>query len=247
MKTEKHMVEPKLPPYVSYVTFRNFIDQMHSQIVPKQIDRTVLPTMGGGQFSQLMHALRYFGLVDENGETNDTLESLAKSEGVDRKNILGGLLLSSYGSLLHSKGKGIDLTKETKKSLLDKFMSTGTTLLVANRCLLFFLNMAVEAGLPIPDTIKPQSRVRKSGKSRADRKEKTRDKETDFKFPPKTPIEPQLTGELAIIKDLTDQLNKIPDGWTIEQRLQWAKAITEMIQAVRGDSIQGRKNGEAKP
>ena len=55
------------PPYTSYRTFKTFIEDLHEHGVPSRIDRSVLTRFSGVVGTQLMHALRFLGLIEDDG------------------------------------------------------------------------------------------------------------------------------------------------------------------------------------
>ena len=55
------------PPYTSYRTFKTFIEDLHQHGVPSRIDRSVLTRFSGVVGTQLMRALRFLGLIEEEG------------------------------------------------------------------------------------------------------------------------------------------------------------------------------------
>ena len=57
------------PPYTSYRTFKTFIEDLHEHGVPSRVDRSVLTRFSGVVGTQLMHALRFLGLIED--ETRD--------------------------------------------------------------------------------------------------------------------------------------------------------------------------------
>ena len=65
-----------LPPYVSYRTFRNFIDGLQMGI-PARIDRSYWgDRYSGSSGTQLMTALRFLGLIDSHGTPTTRLRQL---------------------------------------------------------------------------------------------------------------------------------------------------------------------------
>ena len=68
-------------PYVSYRTFRNFLELLKEGL-PSRIDRSVWgPRYSGTTGQQLMTALKSLNLINENGTPNNTLENLVNSNG----------------------------------------------------------------------------------------------------------------------------------------------------------------------
>jgi hypothetical protein len=61
-----------VPPYVPYRTLRTFVDGFR-QAIPQRIDPSPMRSIGGTIRRQLMYALRYLQLVDENGIPQEIL------------------------------------------------------------------------------------------------------------------------------------------------------------------------------
>ena len=82
-----------IPPYVSYKTFRNFLEFL-KETFPSRIDRSVWgPRYSGTSGQQLMTALKVLNLIDENGIPSNKLSLLVNSEGENRRNILKSILM----------------------------------------------------------------------------------------------------------------------------------------------------------
>ena len=69
------------PPYTSYRTFKTFIEDLHEHGVPSRIDRSVLTRFSGIVGTQLMHALRFLGLIEDDGRPTERLKGLVKAHG----------------------------------------------------------------------------------------------------------------------------------------------------------------------
>ena len=57
----------RTPPYTSYRTFKTFIEDLRERGVPSRVDRSVLTRFSGVVGTQLMHALRFLGLIEDHG------------------------------------------------------------------------------------------------------------------------------------------------------------------------------------
>src|SRR5271163_794479 len=68
-------------PYTSYRTFKTFIEDLREHGVPSRIDRSVLTRFSGVVGTQLMHALRFLGLIDDEGRPTQLLGELANTQG----------------------------------------------------------------------------------------------------------------------------------------------------------------------
>jgi hypothetical protein len=69
------------PPYTSYRTFKTFIQDLQEHGVPSRIDRSVLTRFSGVVGTQLMHALRFLGLIEDHGCPTQRLKELVNAHG----------------------------------------------------------------------------------------------------------------------------------------------------------------------
>ena len=141
----------RLPPYVAYRTFTNYLAELRSRGLPAQIDRTALPHRSGAVQSQLLLALAYLGLIDEAQAPTTQLRMLVEAEGLERRSQLRTLLADSYTFLADD----IELASATSQQLEERFAATGTSGETLRRSQSFFLAMAREAGLSVSPYIQP--------------------------------------------------------------------------------------------
>ncbi len=75
----------RLPPYVSYRTFRNFLDGLQVGGMPARIDRSYWgDRLSGTTGTQLISALRFLNLVDASGLPTNRLKMLVAARGPQR-------------------------------------------------------------------------------------------------------------------------------------------------------------------
>jgi hypothetical protein len=146
-----------LPPYVSYRTFRNFIDGMQ-QNVPSRIDRSFWGDMlSGSTGTQLMAALRFLGLIDGNGKPMDVLKMLAAAKGEQKTQLLQEVTYDAFNFVLRSS---LDVQNATYAQLEEVFHSTfQLTDDVSRKCIKFFIAMVADAGVPISPYITKRTRA----------------------------------------------------------------------------------------
>ncbi len=85
-----------LPPYVSYRTFRNFVDGLQLGI-PSVIDRSYWgERFSGSNGTQLVTALRFLGLIDSNGTPLTRLTQLVSARGNQRSEVLNQIGYGAY-------------------------------------------------------------------------------------------------------------------------------------------------------
>ena len=71
--------QKRLPPYVSYRTFYNFLERLQ-QHMPSRIDRSYWgDLLSGSTGTQLMAALRFLNLIDINGKPTELVRPLVES------------------------------------------------------------------------------------------------------------------------------------------------------------------------
>ncbi len=118
------MTPATTPPYISYGTFKNTIQGFGlNGTVPRQIDHTVLPTMGGSMRKIFLASLRFFDLIEESGETTERLRKLASANEPEWKEFMGVLLQDHYAVQLD---KLADCSPKTlRESLVESFPGIG--------------------------------------------------------------------------------------------------------------------------
>ena len=146
------------PPYTSYRTFKTFIEDLHEQGVPSRIDRSVLTRFSGVVGSQLMHALRFLGLIEDDGRPTQRLKELMKAHGAGHwPEKLLELLRQEYAPMF-----AIDLATATPSHFNEAFRRAFPAAdAVVQKCVTFFLYAANDAG------VKVSGRVLKGRKPRS--------------------------------------------------------------------------------
>ena len=145
-------------PYTSYRTFRTFIDDLHEHGLPSRIDRSVLTRFSGVVGAQLMHALRFLGLIEEDGRTTRRLAELVDAHGAGRwPETLLKLLREEYAPMF-----AIDLGTATPSHFNGAFRKAFPAAdAVVQKCVTFFLYAANDAGVTISGRVlkgrKPRS------------------------------------------------------------------------------------------
>ncbi len=136
-----------LPPYISYRTFGNFLSRLQEQI-PARIDRSYWGAMLSGSTGiQLMTALRFLGLIDDNAKPTDQLKLLASAKDEQRTEVLREITYEAYRFVLQSS---FDLQNSTYAQLAEKFHDTFHLAPdVGRKCIKFFISLAADARMPL--------------------------------------------------------------------------------------------------
>jgi len=134
------------PPYTSYRTFKTFIHDLREHGVPSRIDRSVLTRFSGVVGTQLMHALRFLGLIEDHGRPTQRLKELANAYGAAHwPEKLSELLRQEYAPMF-----AIDLETATPSHFNEAFRKAFPAAdAVVQKCVTFFLYAANDAGVKI--------------------------------------------------------------------------------------------------
>ena len=146
-----------LPPYVSYRTFRNFVDGLQLGI-PARVDRSYWgDRYSGSTGTQLMTALRFLGLIDGNGIPTTRLRQLVSAKGAQRSEILKQIAYISFDFLSE---RILDPQVATYAQLEEAFYNTyQVTGDVARKCIKFFVSLESDAGVPLSTFIMKKSKT----------------------------------------------------------------------------------------
>ena len=146
------------PPYTSYRTFKTFIEDLHEHGVPSRIDRSVLTRFSGVVGTQLMHALRFLGLIEDDGRPTGRLKELVNAHATGHwPEKLLERLRHEYAPMF-----AIDLETATPSHFNEAFRKAFPAAdAVVQKCVTFFLYAANDAGVRISGRVlkgrKPRS------------------------------------------------------------------------------------------
>ena len=206
----------RLPPYVSYRTFRNFLESLKSG-VPSRIDRSYWGTKFSGSTGiQLVTALRFLSLVDESNAPTETLVQLVQADRERKRSQLRAILEQAYNPIL----KGLDLSRATPSELGERFAQAGATGDVGRKCLSFFVASAAEAGLPLSSFILERAKPRLAARAR---RRAPRRREPSPSSPGR--LHPALSG-------LLHELPYPASGWDREGKERFKRAFEAAIDLV---------------
>jgi hypothetical protein len=152
----------RLPPYLSYRTFRSFLDSVGVAGVPNRIGRSLMASKSGSTQALLLTAIRYLGLASEKGVTSPELERLVHAEGKERQDVWRGILEKAYPAFFSAK---INLERTTTEELAEIFTKEGVSSPdTVRKCVTFFSLAAKDAGIKLSPHIKPYAGARQSAR-----------------------------------------------------------------------------------
>jgi hypothetical protein len=149
-------------PTMSPVTFERFIET-HRRTLPGRIDRSVMPTMAGGDQTKIISALHFMGLTDPRTDVPTGLFARMKDAGEDAaalKAAWGDVLREAYPTAFTPP---FNLMTATQGQLNENFTAAfGITGDSVRKATAFFISLARVAGIPLSGYFR-QTRVRTVG------------------------------------------------------------------------------------
>ena len=190
----------RTPPYTSYRTFKAFIQDLREHGVPSRIDRSVLTRFSGVVGTQLMHALRFLGLIEDHGNPTPLLKELVSAHGAGRwPEKLLDLLRQEYAPMF-----AIDLETATPSHFNEAFRKAFPAAeAVVLKCVTFFLYAANDAGVKISGRVlkgrKPRSLTPRRKPASAPAPTKEFEPRTSPPQPDASPIEGKKPSEILLM------------------------------------------------
>jgi hypothetical protein len=215
----------RIPPYLSFRTFRTFLDALAVSGVPTRVDRSVMASRSGSNQALLISAIRYFGLASENGLPTPDLEALVQSEGKERQEVWRRILVRSYPNLFK-----LDLQRATTQQLSEALAREGLSNQdTIRKALNFFTIAAKDAGLKLSPHIKPYAGRRQS--NRRLRTSLEDQKQTVAITPASVFSETDGSSEWTML------LSKFPNfdpSWPQDLRKNWLEGFESLSRICRG-------------
>ncbi len=150
----------RIPPYLSYRTFRSFLDSVAVAGVPNRIGRSLMASKSGSTQALLLAAIRYLGLASEKGVSSPALETLVHAEGKERQDLWRRILENAYPALFSSK---INLERTTTEELAEIFAKEGVSSAdTVRKCVTFFSLAAKDAGIRLSPHVRPYAGARRA-------------------------------------------------------------------------------------
>lgn len=214
----------RLPPYISYRSFRNFLDELQ-QGVPARIDRSYWGTrMSGSVGVQLVGALRFLGLIDTNAAPSDRLRKLIMLKGSSRADHLKQITVESFSFL-----SSVNMQTATFGQLEEAFHATyQLTPNVKRKCIKFYIGIAKDSGITLSNFI--TARVRSNGNSGIGIKGVPKRKNSRIENGDKIPHVMELVPDATTWdKMLLAKFPEFDPAWNEELKAHWFKGFDVLI------------------
>jgi hypothetical protein len=140
------------PPYVGYSAHLDALARLRQHSVPDNLTNSdeIRGTLTQGTYAQLIRAWRYLGLVNMDGEPEESLQRLVNADDQHSQEILREILESGYRFLFGPEAEPFYFEGATARELSDRFEQKGMNGKDVRRCVLFFAQLAQDAGIPLP-------------------------------------------------------------------------------------------------
>lgn len=214
----------QLPPYVSYRTFWNFLDGLQ-QSIPARIDRSYWgERLSGSTGTQLVSALRFLDLIDENGFPTSRLRQIVSNKGAQRAEIIKQTVHSAYSFLFQDT---VNLESATyaqiEEAFHDNFQIAND---VTRKCIKFFIGIASDGGIKVSTFVTQKTRTSHTSGTIP----KTSRKPIDNISRTKIPQAPENnSGGISMDRLLVDKFPSFDPSWPDDIKSKWFAAFDELL------------------
>lgn len=142
-------------PYVSAATLSNFFDHVRWVSTPKKVDQGLLLDYGlpKGNIGALLSALKFFGLVQDDGTPTPAFKMI-QTGGDEFRTNLEEIVKRAYADVFSR----LDPSRDSREKLRNYFARNYSPA-ISNKATIVFLDLCKEAGIPIAEEVSPVSRV----------------------------------------------------------------------------------------
>ena len=213
------------PPYVSYRSFLTLVEDLH-QGLPARLDRSYWgEKFSGSTGTQLMSALRFLNLIDANGVPTAQLKDLANSRGAMKSDILRKVSQESFSFLMSNSFEPDKATYAQLEEVFKELYQVDRD--VSRKCIKFFIEIAVDSGIPLSQFITKKSKSSKPVPvtEKVPKRNGTRTNQNVL-VPHSTELIPHQTSWKELL------LTKFPSfdpTWPNEVQIKWFEAFDELL------------------
>lgn len=220
-----HKNRKTLPPYVSYRTFRNFIDGLQLGM-PARIDRSYWgERFSGSNGTQLMTALRFLGLIDSGGTPLTRLIQLVPATGSQRSDILQQIAYSGYDFLIDgSLDPQVATYAQLEKAFYDTYRVTGD---VARKCIKFFIELGSGAGIPLSPLIIKKSKTLRATSTR--KRTGTKDDDRTNRNKTLLPAAQHIPNQYIWHEMVLAKFPTFDPAWSDDVKVKWFEAFDLLL------------------
>lgn len=187
-------------PYVPAATLSNFFDHVRWVSTPKKVDSGLLLDYGmpKGNIGALVSALKFFGLVQDNGTPTPAFKMIQTGGDEFRAN-LEEIVRRAYADVFSR----LDPSRDSREKIRNYFARNYSPA-ISNKATILFLDLCKEAGIPVTEEVAPSTKSAQRP-APSPRKQKTSTPQTEQIASPATLTEDEL--QRMYIKRLIENIS----------------------------------------
>jgi len=216
----------RVPPYVSFKSFNNFLTKIHENGLPHALDRSYWGNWLSGSLGLgMMSTLRFLNLIDEKNVPKEDLKKLIDSMESDPKPILKKIIENAYSPVFEELTN--DLSKATPAQLELKFKSQGASGEVIRKCMAFFTVAAKEVGITLSPIVYKRTRTKTTTiKAKPKTRKNGTKKENDYRE--------DIPNEQDSLKEkLLEKFPEFNPEWDAEVQKKWFEAFDNIMERMK--------------
>lgn len=164
------------PPYIPWETLKTFLRTLKESAVPNRIDSSMMPTtMSGFNKAGVTTALKFFSLIDSDGDAKSTLKEVVDAiETKEWPSVVKNILIPAYDDIVGD----LKVDTTTRKQLEERFGEASQAM--KERFIRFYIPLLQDAGETVsPYLMQRQSGPRKSGPRKTIRRRRETSQDDD--------------------------------------------------------------------
>jgi len=230
-RTAVSIEKKRLPPYISYQTFNNFVRRLSEQPrLPARIDNGYRrETLSGSNSVQMMTGMRFLGLVDEFEKPTGQLQQFVQAKGDQQKAVLADIVKRSYSFVFKLPNYDKDATRDQLVGCFQQNYQLKPDVL--RKCIKFFVLMSDDAGVTLSPFMTKKFR-------KASARTKVPEQKSSGKKVPQKTYQNLKVPELAEVPEtdnswhskLLEKFPKFDPAWGEEAQNRWFSAFDKLLE-----------------
>ncbi len=231
-RTETTKASEKIAPYCPAATLLMIVRYYRKQDVPPAISKEKLLQLGvtDALVNRTWQALVFFGFIDKDGKTGDTLTSIRYATDENYPTVLGAILQSAYADIFSVIGDPATATEGRLNAAFTPYSPGGQR----DRMKLLFVGLCQEAGIPLA-----VGRIQRSTQADVGAAQRSSSKAPRTGLKPKAPVSRskqvskitrrEATGDDAPLTAWFDMRPPVGSVWPTAARERWNTTLMAII------------------